>query len=285
MLLVVDARSPLAVKGNQIAGGKGTETLEHYEGVRISVRMRLEFMGIANIHAVRAAHDGLVDAVCGRGDFAAACASSSGWFALLQRLLAAVVHVVDAVARHGVPVLVHCSDGWDRTPQLTAGSMLLMDPFYRTIRGFAVLVEKEWCACGHKFAERHGFDDKGHASSDRSPCFLQWIDLVHQVRRQAPDAFEFNVEFLVTVAAAASDGWTGTFLFDCDRLREAHKLKDRAVSLWSHVEARRRDFKNPTYRPDDRVIYPLVGRQHLVLFDAWFQRWHGAVNGVYWDAD
>ena len=70
MLLVVDARSPLAVKGNQIAGGKGTETLEHYEGVR----MRLEFMGIANIHAVRAAHDGLVDAVCGRGDFAAACA-------------------------------------------------------------------------------------------------------------------------------------------------------------------------------------------------------------------
>ena len=37
MLLVVDARSPLAVKGNQIAGGKGTETLEHYEGVRISV--------------------------------------------------------------------------------------------------------------------------------------------------------------------------------------------------------------------------------------------------------
>ncbi|KAH8064406.1 phosphatidylinositol-3,5-bisphosphate 3-phosphatase [Aureococcus anophagefferens] len=215
-------------------------------------------MGIANIHAVRAAHDGLVDAVCGRGDFAAACASSSGWFALLQRLLAAVVHVVDAVARHGVPVLVHCSDGWDRTPQLTAGSMLLMDPFYRTIRGFAVLVEKEWCACGHKFAERHGFDDKGHASSDRSPCFLQWIDLVHQVRRQAPDAFEFNVEFLVTVAAAASDGWTGTFLFDCDRLREAHKLKDRAVSLWSHVEARRRDFKNPTYRPDDRVIYPLA---------------------------
>ena len=51
------------------------------------------------------------------------------------------------------------------------------------------------------------------------------------------------------------------------------------------AEARRRDFKNPTYRPDDRVIYPLVGRQHLVLFDAWFQRWHGAVNGVYWDAD
>ncbi|KAH8045971.1 phosphatidylinositol-3,5-bisphosphate 3-phosphatase [Aureococcus anophagefferens] len=242
MLLVVDAE-PLAVKGNQIAGGKGTETLEHYEGVRISVRMRLEFMGIANIHAVRAAHDGLVDAVCGRGDFAAACASSSGWFALLQRLLASW-STPSTPSRHGVPVLVHCSDGWDRTPQLTAGSMLLMDPFYRTIRGFAVLVEKEWCACGHKFAERHGFDDKGHASSDRSPCFLQWIDLAPG-RRQAPDAFEFNVEFL----------------------------------------ARRRDFKNPTYRPDDRVISPLVGRQHLVLFDAWFQRWHGAVNGVYWDAD
>jgi len=246
--------------------------------------MRLEFMGIANIHGVRKAHDDLVDAVAGRGSFETVYASG-GWLSLLQRLLSAVVHVVDAVARHGVPVLVHCSDGWDRTPQLTAGAMLLVDPFYRTTRGFAVLVEKEWCALGHKFAQRHGFDRKGYESSDRSPCFLQWLDAVHQCVRQQPEAFEFTVDLLVVVAHHASAGWCGTFLYDCDRLRDLHRLRDRSVSLWSHVEARRHLFRNPNYDPRRRVIYPLVGRQHLVLFRAWFLRTHADVNTEYWDAD
>lgn len=35
-------------------------------------------------------------------------------------------------------VLVHCTDGWDRTAQLTALAMLMLDPFYRTIEGFEV---------------------------------------------------------------------------------------------------------------------------------------------------
>ena len=31
------------------------------------------------------------------------------------------------------PVLVHCSDGWDRTPQVVALAELMLDPYYRTI--------------------------------------------------------------------------------------------------------------------------------------------------------
>lgn len=34
--------------------------------------------------------------------------------------------------------LVHCSDGWDRTAQLTSLAQLMMDPHYRTIDGFMV---------------------------------------------------------------------------------------------------------------------------------------------------
>lgn len=42
------------------------------------------------------------------------------------------------VAEKGTGVLVHCSDGWDRTSQLTSLSQLMLDPHYRTFEGFKV---------------------------------------------------------------------------------------------------------------------------------------------------
>ena len=36
--------------------------------------------------------------------------------------------------------MVHCSDGWDRTSQLSAGTMILIDKNYRTIEGFLTLI-------------------------------------------------------------------------------------------------------------------------------------------------
>ena len=38
----------------------------------------------------------------------------------------------------GDSVVVHCSDGWDRTSQTCAIASMLLDPYYRTIHGFMV---------------------------------------------------------------------------------------------------------------------------------------------------
>lgn len=61
--------------------------------------------------------------------------------------------IADKVENNKTSVLVHCSDGWDRTAQLTALAMIMLDPYYRTIIGFEVLIEKEWLSFGHKFAQ------------------------------------------------------------------------------------------------------------------------------------
>lgn len=58
---------------------------------------------------------------------------STKWLQHLSLLLKAALLVVHAVDRDHRPVLVHCSDGWDRTPQIVALSKLFLDPYYRTI--------------------------------------------------------------------------------------------------------------------------------------------------------
>lgn len=56
-----------------------------------------------------------------------------------QLLLSGAAKIADKLESGKTSVVVHCSDGWDRTAQLTCLSMLMLDSYYRTLRGFQVL--------------------------------------------------------------------------------------------------------------------------------------------------
>ena len=43
------------------------------------------------------------------------------------------LEVVTALEKEELPVLVHCSDGWDRTPQVVTLAKIILDSHYRTI--------------------------------------------------------------------------------------------------------------------------------------------------------
>ena len=62
---------------------------------------------------------------------------SSGWLKHIQSVLETSLFIAQAV-ESGVSVVVHCSDGWDRTAQVCSLASLLLDPHYRTIHGYQV---------------------------------------------------------------------------------------------------------------------------------------------------
>uniref|UniRef100_A0A669DLS0 phosphatidylinositol-3,5-bisphosphate 3-phosphatase n=1 Tax=Oreochromis niloticus TaxID=8128 RepID=A0A669DLS0_ORENI len=191
-LLILDARSYAAAVANRAKGG-GCECPEYYPNCEVV------FMGMANIHSIRKSFQSLRFLCTQMPDPAnwLSALESTKWLQHLSLLLKAALLVVNAVNRDHRPVLVHCSDGWDRTPQIVALSKLLLDPYYRTIEGFQVLVETEWLDFGHKFADRCGHGENSEDLNERCPVFLQWLDCVHQLQRQFPCSFEFNEAFLV----------------------------------------------------------------------------------------
>ena len=160
---IIDARPYKNAVGNQVMGA-GFETAENYNDAEVV------FMSIENIHVVRES----LKRMCHRTTTAAE------WLGHISSILTAAVRVVAIVDGAGGSCLVHCSDGWDRTPQISALASLMMDPYYRTIDGFIVLVCKEWLSFGHKFSQRLGHGVRRPDDEQRSPIFVQFRKLVSE---------------------------------------------------------------------------------------------------------
>jgi hypothetical protein len=240
-LYIIDARSSLNAYGNALKGkgfenvekvsprvcppqhALCDEVCTHARFMQLGGKdkARIKFMNIDNIHVMRGSIQSLSKATHVKdGENYFAKLQESGWMGHVSKVrkvvaqanlpphspstLMQVIRAATFMANKleaGHPMLVHCSDGWDRTSQLSALSQLLLDPYYRTFEGFKVLVEKDWGAFGYMFSKRGG---KG---SEQSPVFLQWLDCVWQLWRQNETQFQFNESFLVALARLTYSDW------------------------------------------------------------------------------
>ncbi|CAG8548601.1 5113_t:CDS:2 [Acaulospora morrowiae] len=278
-LCVLDARSYTAAFSNGYHGG-GYENIEHYPP-----NSTLQFLGLPNIHAISSSHAALLRAINTN-------ASSSNWYSVLEstgwlghvaELLKAAGGkdgVVGKLVDEDASVLVHCTDGWDRTTQLVSLAQIMMDPFYRTIKGLQVLVEKEWISYGHPFRSRGSLpcnlrnnDNKSHAKSKDvppgcqkepphlppvlAPVFLLFLTCLHNLLQQFTYSFEYNDFLLLCLArAAAGNSPFGDFLCNSEFERETVRLRERTRSIWSWVDEHKQLFRNANYqgiRPYDLI--------------------------------
>ncbi len=144
---------------------------------------------------------------------------ASEWLAQLQVVMQAAGAVVDLLDIQHASVNLCLEDGWDASCQISSLAQLCLDPYYRTIEGFKVLVEKEWLSLGHRFHHRGNLSSPGQGDAGFTPIFLQFLDAVHQVHAQFPMAFEFNHFYVRFLAYHHVSCRFRTFLLDCEQQR------------------------------------------------------------------
>lgn len=260
-LHIMDARPYINALANCTTGG-GYENEKCYQSCKIS------FLNIENIHAMR-------DSLNVNSELTAG-ADNSKWLEHIRGILEGVNRVIYVINRD-TSVLVHCSDGWDRTAQLTSISMLMLDKYYRTVQGFEVLVEKEWLSFGHRFETRLGHGSDNHSDHDRSPIFLQFIDCVWQIMQQHENFFEFNERFLLDIVNHMYTCQYGTFLFDSESKREKNETKSKTLSFWAHINNNIGEYFNNSFVEYEGVLQFSADLSLLKIWHAYYSKYR-AVN-------
>jgi len=152
--LIVDARPTVNAYAMQ-AVGMGTENMDNY---RFATKA---YLGIDNIHVMRDSLNKVIDALKDSDVTPLPpnkeLLAKSGWLKHIANMLDGTSLIARQVGIHHSHVLIHCSDGWDRTSQLSALAQICLDPYFRTMDGFITLVEKDWLSFGHRFRYRSGF--------------------------------------------------------------------------------------------------------------------------------
>ena len=126
--------------------------------------MELIFCGIPNIHAVRSACHKIYFTMCFNGNNdneekgktkTKTNLENKLWYDSIITIIKGAMNIAETIKNDNT-VLIHCSDGWDRTSQLCATSQLILDKRFRTLDGFIYLIEKDWLSFGHQFRYRCG---------------------------------------------------------------------------------------------------------------------------------
>lgn len=230
-VLIVDCRGYGAVVGNQLSGKGGTESAWRYPRSETYFGQMGNMNEIRKLYQAMMDH---LNSTGGNGNFAGGGGGGGGmgasaalpsapidmsasmllssfqeddngllllaqpclqWIARIRTLLVTSIKVAETVLGNR-GVLVHCTHGWDRTPQVVCLAQLLVDPSRRTVRGFVQMVHREWILFGHQFAMRL----LSKHDKEKSPIFLQFLDCVWQLQRWFPAKFEFNAKLLECLA-------------------------------------------------------------------------------------
>lgn len=243
---VFDCRPFVNAFGNKIKG-KGYLDSKNYNIFDV------EFGNIDNIHVMRKSFKSLLHAI--ETGEKSSVEDVIEWLKHIKSILAGASFVKKKILE-GNSVFVNCSDGWDRTPQIVCLSKLMLEPYFRTVQGFRILLHNDWNGFGHKYHTRQLFQE----GSESSPVFVQYLDCVHQLILQNPKKFEFSQKLLRILAHAFLNNLFIEFNFDNTLEYLKHFSKNegnlgvgspKELSIWELLEPYLDPFNEANYKESE----------------------------------
>ena len=261
MLNIYDLRSKTAAVANKLKGG-GCDDPSIYDNCT------LDFCDLENIHMVRKSFKKFLNKK-----------DNKDWIKYISQIILTSINICSSINK-GNHVLIHCSDGWDRTTQVCCLIQIFLDPFYRTLNGFGILIEKEFVSFGHQFALRNGcYNEK--KENDMSPIFIQFLFCVYQLINQFPTCFEFNENLLLFLSNEIYKNKYGNFLFNCELYLNMNSANELTVSIWTEILENKYKYFNPYYVEYNGIIIP---KYEIEFIDNWinFVNYYEKIGGLYY---
>ena len=296
-LFIYDCRPYLYAMANRLKGA-GHENTDNYNDAE------LFFCEIDNIHSARNGLNKLYHILKNKHFYSnkkfLSAFEGTNWPNFIYGIIQASINVALSI-KNGHSVLIHCSDGWDRASQVTAFSQLLIDPYFRTIKGYMTLIEKDFVSFGHQFRYRNGYYSKDESSDNQaSPILLQYLDATHQLLVQYPMYFEFNMKFLLFIANNINSGLYGTFLYNNEKERDSKRARQNTMSCWTEILNNMEEYKNCFYEkktmeeyffipifPFNRIrlweefFFPFTQINVGISYDEYIHRWYGNYFNIF----
>ena len=276
---IIDARPWKAAIGNLAKGG-GYEDESIYKCAYMC-------QGVEDCHTVQSSLEQLrkvinVGSKNWRSQF-----SQTKWLEHIESILAASQRVVSEIQEQR-SVLVHCSNGWDRTTQIVSLAMLQCDSYFRTYIGFQTLIQKEWCDAGFRFGSRCGNGGSSNRK-DLSPVFLQFVECVWHLIEQHPTSFEFTEGYLIKLLDAVYSCKHVDFIHDNKKSRDEFNSHHgfNLSSYWDELSqgSVKSGLLNIAYVPTSCVLFVRTHPRYVnSLWNNYHCRyidhWQGGRSGV-----
>ncbi|KAL8602283.1 hypothetical protein ACOMHN_022796 [Nucella lapillus] len=154
---------------------------------------------------------------------------STQWLHHVSVCLKIAADITENMDSNGQSFALKEETGYDVSCIISCLVQILLDPWYRTHKGFASLVQREWVVMGHPF-QRRGHLVQG-TDSEQSPVFLLFLDCVWQLLQQFPSRLAMTETFLTSLWDTQHLGVTDTFLFDSARTRHRFYREGRKLSI------------------------------------------------------